>query len=94
MQRPLEIHLESGRAPKTRKPGILETKFQTDIGLPLLGVVTDGSSEATQELIAESCARTGGARRRPAHFGAQSQVRSEQILHATAEVVGEAIAER
>src|SRR5450759_4604004 len=47
--------LENGRARMTRKPKVLETKFQTDIRLPLLGMVTDGRHEAAQERIAESC---------------------------------------
>jgi hypothetical protein len=34
---------------------VLETKFQANIRLPLLGMVTDGCHEATQKRIAEGC---------------------------------------
>ena len=54
-QRHPKFGLESGRAVMTRRPKVLETKFQTDIRLPLLGMVTDGRHEAAQERIAESC---------------------------------------
>ena len=57
-------------------------------------MVADGSDEASQGLIAESCAGARSAGRRPAHFGTQGEVWSEQILDAAAEVVGEAIAKR
>lgn len=56
---------------------LLETEFQSDIGLSLLGVVADGRHEASQRLIAKRCAGARRARRRPTHFGAQRQVRSE-----------------
>jgi hypothetical protein len=38
-------------------PKVLETEFHADVGLPLLGMVADGSGEAAEKRVAENGAR-------------------------------------
>ena len=56
-------------------------------------MIRDRSRETAERRVTEDGARGRGARGRPTHFPAQGNLRSEQILHAAANVIGEAIAE-
>lgn len=82
-----------GRAPPAKET-FLEPEFHSHIGLPLLGVVRDRGCETAERRVTELGDGGRGASRRPAHFRAQGNLWSDQILDAAAKVIGEAIAER
>ena len=74
--------------------GVLKPKFYANIGLPLVGMITDVSGKAAQKRVAEYGARGSGARGRPAQFRAQGDLPGEQVLDSASYIVGKAIVKR
>src|SRR5579872_7340319 len=70
----------------------LEPEDQPQIGLALVRIIVHRHVEALAKEIANRSRRRGGARRRIAHVEPSTPVLREEIFHAAAEAVGEAIA--